>query len=206
MRSLNLSAAAVSRWKIAVFLLALLPLIRIVVWAVLDKMGANPLEWMTRNTGSWAIYILLLTLAITPLRRISGWNWLQKFRRMLGLYAFFYASLHLTMYIWFDHFFEWETIWPDIVKRPFVLAGMVSWGMMLALAVSSPQAVLRWMGGKRWQRLHQLMYVLVPVAVLHVYWMKAGKHDFFWPAVYGGITVVLLGLRIWFARRSARAV
>ena len=206
MRSLNLSAAAVSRWKIAVFLLALLPLIRIVVWAVLDKMGANPLEWMTRNTGSWAIYILLLTLAITPLRRISGWNWLQKFRRMLGLYAFFYASLHLTMYIWFDHFFEWETIWPDIIKRPFVLAGMVSWGMMLALAVSSPQAVLRWMGGKRWQRLHQLMYVLVPVAVLHVYWMKAGKHDFFWPAVYGGITVVLLGLRIWFARRSARAV
>lgn len=206
MRSLNLSAAAVSRWKIAVFLLALLPLIRIIVWAVLDKMGANPLEWMTRNTGSWAIYILLLTLAITPLRRISGWNWLQKFRRMLGLFAFFYASLHLTMYIWFDHFFEWETIWPDIIKRPFVLAGMVSWGMMLALAVSSPQAVLRWMGGKRWQRLHQLMYVLVPVAVLHVYWMKAGKHDFFWPAVYGGITVVLLGLRIWFARRSARAV
>lgn len=206
MRSLNLSAAAVSRWKIAVFLLALLPLIRIVVWAVLDKMGANPLEWMTRNTGSWAIYILLLTLAITPLRRISGWNWLQKFRRMLGLYAFFYASLHLTMYIWFDHFFEWETIWPDIIKRPFVLAGMVSWGTMLALAISSPQAVLRWMGGKRWQRLHQLMYVLVPVAVLHVYWMKAGKHDFFWPAVYGGITVVLLGLRIWFARRSARAV
>ncbi len=206
MRSLNLSAAAVSRWKIAVFLLALLPLIRIVVWAVLDKMGANPLEWMTRNTGSWAIYILLLTLAITPLRRISGWNWLQKFRRMLGLYAFFYASLHLTMYIWFDHFFEWETIWPDIIKRPFVLAGMVSWGMMLALAISSPQAVLRRMGGKRWQRLHQLMYVLVPVAVLHVYWMKAGKHDFFWPAVYGGITVVLLGLRIWFARRSARAV
>ncbi|GGX42515.1 sulfite oxidase heme-binding subunit YedZ [Undibacterium squillarum] len=206
MRSLNLSAAAVSRWKIAVFLLALLPLIRIIVWAVLDKMGANPLEWMTRNTGSWAIYILLLTLAITPLRRISGWNWLQKFRRMLGLFAFFYASLHLTMYIWFDHFFEWETIWPDIIKRPFVLAGMVSWGMMLALAISSPQAVLRWMGGKRWQRLHQLMYVLVPVAVLHVYWMKAGKHDFFWPAVYGGITVVLLGLRIWFARRSARAV
>lgn len=206
MRSLNLSAAAVSRWKIAVFLLALLPLIRIVAWAVLDKMGANPLEWMTRNTGSWAIYILLLTLAITPLRRISGWNWLQKFRRMLGLYAFFYASLHLTMYIWFDHFFEWETIWPDIIKRPFVLAGMVSWGTMLALAISSPQAVLRWMGGKRWQRLHQLMYVLVPVAVLHVYWMKAGKHDFFWPAVYGGITVVLLGLRIWFARRSVRAV
>ena len=206
MRSLNLSAAAVSRWKIAVFLLALLPLIRIVVWAVLDKMGANPLEWMTRNTGSWAIYILLLTLAITPLRRISGWNWLQKFRRMLGLYAFFYASLHLTMYIWFDHFFEWETIWPDIIKRPFVLAGMVSWGMMLALAISSPQAVLRWMGGKRWQRLHQLMYVLVPVAVLHVYWMKAGKHDFFWPAVYGGITVALLGWRILFARRSARAV
>ena len=206
MRSLNLSAAAVSRWKIAVFLLALLPLVRIIVWALLDKMGANPLEWMTRNTGSWAIYILLLTLAITPLRRISGWNWLQKFRRMLGLYAFFYASLHLTMYLWFDHFFEWETIWPDIIKRPFVLAGMVSWRMMLALAISSPQAVLRWMGGKRWQRLHQLMYVLVPVAVLHVYWMKAGKHDFFWPAVYGGITVLLLGLRIWFARRSPRPV
>ena len=206
MRSLNLSAAAVSRWKIAVFLLALLPLVRIIAWALLDKMGANPLEWMTRNTGSWAIYILLLTLAITPLRRISGWNWLQKFRRMLGLYAFFYASLHLMMYLWFDHFFEWETIWPDIIKRPFVLAGMVSWGMMLALAISSPQAVLRWMGGKRWQRLHQLMYVLVPVAVLHVYWMKAGKHDFFWPAVYGGITVLLLGLRIWFARRSPRPV
>ena len=206
MRSLHLSAAAVSRWKVAVFLLALLPLVRIIVWALLDKMGANPLEWMTRNTGSWAIYILLLTLAITPLRRISGWNWLQKFRRMLGLYAFFYASLHLAMYLWFDHFFEWETIWPDIIKRPFVLAGMVSWGMMLALAISSPQAVLRWMGGKRWQRLHQLMYVLVPVAVLHVYWMKAGKHDFFWPAVYGGITVALLGLRIWFARRSSRPV
>ena len=206
MRSLHLSAAAVSRWKVAVFLLALLPLVRIIVWALLDKMGANPLEWMTRNTGSWAIYILLLTLAITPLRRISGWNWLQKFRRMLGLYAFFYASLHLTMYLWFDHFFEWETIWPDIIKRPFVLAGMVSWGMMLALAISSPQAVLRWMGGKRWQRLHQLMYVLVPVAVLHVYWMKSGKHDFFWPAVYGGITVLLLGLRIWFARRSPRPV
>jgi sulfoxide reductase heme-binding subunit YedZ len=206
MRSLNLSAAAVSRWKIAVFLLALLPLVRLIAWALLDKMGANPLEWMTRNTGSWAIYILLLTLAITPLRRISGWNWLQKFRRMLGLYAFFYASLHLMMYLWFDHFFEWETIWPDIIKRPFVLAGMVSWSMMLALALSSPQAVLRWMGGKRWQRLHQLMYVLVPVAVLHVYWMKAGKHDFFWPAVYGGITVALLGFRIWFARRSARLV
>jgi hypothetical protein len=110
------------------------------------------------------------------------------------------------MYIWFDHFFEWETIWPDIIKRPFVLAGMVSWGMMLALAVSSPQAVLRWMGGKRWQRLHQLMYVLMPVAVLHVYWMKAGKHDFFWPAVYGGLTVLLLvcgsGLRVVLRVRS----
>jgi sulfoxide reductase heme-binding subunit YedZ len=160
---------------------------------------------MTRNTGSWAIYILLLTLAITPAAP-HQWLELAENSGVCWVCLFFYASLHLTMYLWFDHFFEWETIWPDIIKRPFVLAGMVSWGMMLALAISSPQAVLRWMGGKRWQRLHQLMYVLVPVAVLHVYWMKAGKHDFFWPAVYGGLTVLLLvcgsGLRVVLRVRS----
>ena len=176
-------------------------------WAIYaDALGANPIEFITRNTGDWALYFLCMTLAITPLRRLSGWNWLLRLRRMLGLFTFFYAVLHFTTFLWFDHFFDLAEMWRDVVRRPFIAVGFAAFILLIPLAVTSTNAMVKRLGGKRWMWLHRLIYVIAPLAILHYWWMKAGKNDFEQPIIFGTIVLLLLGMRmVWSLRRRATA-
>ncbi len=199
-----LSARQINLVRLTVFLLCLLPFLRLAYAAYADLLGANPLEYITRNTGDWALYLLIATLSITPIRKLTQWHWLIRLRRMLGLYSFFYGSLHLLCFIWFDHFFEWSEMIADIFKRPFIWMGMLTWLSMLPLAVTSPKFVLRMLGGKRWQALHRLIYLTSIAAIIHYYWMKAGKHDFTKPLLFGALVASLLLYRLsvfWRERR-----
>ncbi|HEX7643635.1 MAG TPA: protein-methionine-sulfoxide reductase heme-binding subunit MsrQ [Burkholderiaceae bacterium] len=203
------SARQISVLKIALFVAALLPLARLVAFAALDRLGANPVEFITRNTGDWTLYFLCLTLAVTPLRRFSNWNWLIKLRRMVGLYAFFYALLHFTTFFWFDHFFDLDEMWRDVIKRPFITVGFIAFVLLIPLAVTSTNGMVRRLGGRRWQWLHRLVYLVAGLGILHFWWMKAGKHDFAQPILFGAIVAVLLAARVvWsFAKgRQAKAV
>lgn len=195
--------------KSVLFLAALLPFARLVLFTLTDRLGANPIEFITRNTGDWTLYFLCLTLAVTPLRRLSKWNWLIKLRRMLGLYVFFYVALHFTTFIWFDHFFDLQEMWKDILKRPFITVGFACFVLLIPLALTSTNRMVRRLGGKRWQWLHRLIYLIAPLAILHFWWMKAGKHDFAQPILLGSIVALLLLLRVgwWLARfRAERRV
>lgn len=190
--------------KPAVFVAALLP----VLWAVWQGMsgdlGANPIETITHRTGDWTLRFLLLTLTVTPLRRWTGWNWLQRLRRMLGLYAFFYAVLHLTTYLWLDKFFLWGEIAADILERPFITVGFASFLILVPLAATSTKGMMRRLS-RRWGQLHRGVYAAVILGVLHFWWLV--KADIREPAIYAGLTALLLGLRVWWAwarRRSAR--
>ncbi len=201
---LNPTPKQITLLKAVVFVLALLPFIRLVVFTVLDKLGANPVEFITRNTGDWTLYFLCITLAVTPLRKLSKWNWLIKFRRMTGLYAFFYAALHFTTFLWFDHFFDIDEMWKDVVKRPFITVGFTAFVLLIPLAATSTNGMVRRLGGKRWLWIHRLIYLIAPLGILHYFWMKAGKHDFAQPFLYGSIVAVLLALRLvwrWQGRR-----
>jgi sulfoxide reductase heme-binding subunit YedZ len=179
------------------FLASLLPLARLVAYGFTDRLGANPIEFITRSTGDWTLYFLCLTLAVTPLRRISNWNWLIKLRRMLGLFAFFYAVLHFTTFLWFDHFFEIDEMLKDVVKRPFILVGFIAFVLLIPLAATSTNGMIRRLGGKRWQWLHRLIYLIGPLGILHYWWMKAGKNDFEQPILFGAIMGVLLLVRVY---------
>lgn len=183
--------------KAALFVAALLPFARLVLFAFTDRLGANPIEFITRNTGDWTLYFLCLTLSVTPLRRLSGWNWLIKLRRMLGLFAFFYAALHFTTFLWFDHFFNINEMLKDVVKRPFITVGFTAFVLLIPLAVTSTNGMVRRLGGKRWQALHRVIYVVAPLGILHFWWMKAGKHDFEQPILFGSIVAALLIARIY---------
>ena len=188
--------------KAAVFVLALLPFARLVV---LTAMGVpvNPLEFITRGTGDWTLYFLCITLGVTPLRKLSKWNWLIKLRRMIGLYAFFYAAMHFLAFFWFDHFFDLQEMWKDVLKRPFITVGFIGFVLLIPLAVTSTNAMVRRLGGKQWQWLHRLVYVIAPIGILHFWWMKAGKHDFSQPIICGLIVAALLGIRLyWKAQKS----
>lgn len=180
--------------KAVVFALALLPLVRLVILGYLDRLGANPIEFITRSTGTWVLVFLLITLSITPLRRVSGWQWLIKLRRMLGLFAFFYACLHFTTYIWLDQFFDIEEIIKDVIKRPFITIGFASFLLLIPLAVTSTNAMVRRLGGKKWQRLHRLVYVSAIGGVIHYWWLV--KKDLTQPMIYAAILSVLLGYRV----------
>ncbi|HEU4843738.1 MAG TPA: protein-methionine-sulfoxide reductase heme-binding subunit MsrQ [Burkholderiaceae bacterium] len=185
------------------FALALLPFLRMVTLTVTGQL-VEPLEFITRGTGDWTLYFLCITLAVTPLRKLSKWNWLIKLRRMLGLYVFFYAALHFTTFLWFDHFFDVQEMWKDVLKRPFITVGFTAFLLLVPLAVTSSNAMVRRLGGKRWQWLHRLVYVVAPLAILHFWWMKAGKHNFTQPILFGLIVALLLGMRlVW--RRAAPA-
>ncbi|WP_151632746.1 protein-methionine-sulfoxide reductase heme-binding subunit MsrQ [Noviherbaspirillum aerium] len=183
--------------KCIVFLASLLPLARLVAYGFTDRLGANPIEFITRSTGDWTLYFLCITLAVTPLRRISNWNWLIKLRRMLGLFAFFYAVLHFTTFLWFDHFFEIDDMLRDVVKRPFILVGFIAFVLLIPLAVTSTNGMVRRLGGKRWQWLHRLIYLIGPLGILHYWWMKAGKNDFAQPILFGVIIAMLLLARVY---------
>ena len=192
-----LSARQVSLVKVVIFALGLLPMVRLVWFGFADRLGANPIEFITRNTGDWTLYFLCLTLSVTPLRRLTKWNWLIRFRRMLGLFAFFYAVLHFTTFLWFDHFFDVGEMLKDVVKRPFITVGFFAFLLFIPLAVTSTNGMVRRLGGKRWQLLHRLIYLIAPLGILHFWWMKAGKNDFAEPILFGGIIVVLLALRLY---------
>jgi len=190
--------------KSVAFVLALVPFFALVYLVATDQL-VEPLQYITRNTGSWTLYFLCITLAVTPLRRLSGWNWLLKLRRMMGLYAFFYALLHFTTFLWFDHFFDVQEMLKDVVKRPFITIGFIAFVLLVPLAVTSTNGMVRRLGGKRWQLLHKLVYVIAPLGILHFWWMRAGKHDFNKPILFGLIVLVLLGIRVWWARSKASA-
>lgn len=190
--------------KAILFALALLPFARLVYMSVSGQF-VEPLEAITRGTGDWVLYLLCITLAITPLRRLSGWNWLIKLRRMAGLFAFFYACLHFLAFLWFDHFFDLADMWADVLKRPFITVGFIAFVLLVPLAVTSTNGMIRRLGGKRWQWLHRLIYVVAPLGILHFWWMKAGKNNFTEPIIFGIIVAVLLGARLYWARTKAQA-
>lgn len=175
----------------------LLPLAQLLWGAANDGLGANPAEALIRGLGDWALRLLWLTLAITPLRQALSLPALLRFRRTLGLFAFAYACMHLLAYGWLDMGLEPAEIARDIAKRPFILMGFCAWLLTLPLAATSFNRAIRALGGKRWQTLHRLIYVLSLIALAHFIWMRAGKHNFAEPAVYGAILAALLGWRLW---------
>lgn len=183
--------------KATLFVVALIPFVRLVWAAFTNHLGANPLEFITRNTGDWTLYFLCITLAITPLRRILGWPWLIKLRRMFGLYAFFYVCLHFLTFIWFDHFFDLAEMLKDIAKRPFILVGFTAFLLLIPLASTSTNAMIKRIGAKNWQRLHRLIYVIIALGLLHYFWMKAGKHDFRQPIIFSGLVATMLLMRVY---------
>jgi sulfoxide reductase heme-binding subunit YedZ len=188
--------------KGAVFVAALIPLARMVYLTVTGQL-VDPLEFITRGTGDWTLYFLSITLAVTPLRKLSGWNWLIKLRRMLGLYTFFYGFLHFMTFLWFDHFFDLAEMWKDVLKRPFITVGFIAFVLLIPLAVTSTNGMIKRLGGKRWQWLHRLIYLIAPLALLHFWWMKAGKHNFSQPILFIVIIGTLLLMRVWWATRKS---
>ncbi|MGD9773027.1 sulfite oxidase heme-binding subunit YedZ [Diaphorobacter sp.] len=192
--------------KPLLWLLCLLPLVWLVAGAALDRLGANPAEALIRSTGDWTLRMLCLTLAITPLRLTLALPALARFRRMLGLWTFAYAALHLLCYAWFDMGLDAGEIARDVAKRPFILVGMGGFALLLVLAATSFNRAIRWLGARRWQRLHRSVYLIAGLAVLHFFWMRAGKNDFAEVAVYAGVLVTLLLSRLWLRRgRGATA-
>jgi methionine sulfoxide reductase heme-binding subunit len=184
-----------SRWfKAAVFLALLAPAAYLGWRNYIDDLGANPLEYITHFTGDWTIRFICATLAITPLRKLLGVPDLIRFRRMIGLYAFFYGSLHFLTYLWLDKLFDFHEIVKDIGKRPFITMGVASFVLMLPLAITSTKGWIRRMGGKRWQLLHRLVYFSGIAAVIHYYWLV--KSDVRLPLLYGAIVGVLLLYRV----------
>lgn len=192
------------KWlKAGVFVLSLVPFVRLFVLGYFGELGANPVEFVTRSTGTWTLVFICLGLAVTPLRRLAGIGWLIRLRRMLGLYAFFYGMVHLSTYVWFDQWFDWGAMIRDIVKRPFIAAGMISLVLMVPLALTSNNFSMRRLG-RRWQPLHRLVYVAALAGIVHFWWHKAGKNDFVEPSIYALIIAVLLGVRLaWWRRRRA---
>jgi methionine sulfoxide reductase heme-binding subunit len=182
-----------SRWvKVLVFAASLLPLAWLATGAYNDGLGANPIEFITRATGDWTIRFLLISLAVTPLRRLLSLPDLIRFRRMLGLFAFFYGCLHLMTWVWFDRFFDTREMWADVLKRRFITVGMLGFALMVPLAITSTAGWIRRMGGKNWQRLHRLVYASAVAGVVHYWWLV--KSDIRLPALYG---VILAGLLAW---------
>ena len=188
--------------KQILFGLALLPLLRLLWLGMHDRLTANPIEFITRATGDWTLYFLCFTLAITPLRRLTGQNSLLRLRRMLGLFTFFYASLHFLTFLWFDHFFDLADMVRDVLKRPFIAMGFSAFVLLIPLAVTSNDAMVR-MLGRRWMLLHRLIYVIAVLSMLHFWWMRAGKNNFTEPLIMVAIVAVLLALRLFGARRDS---
>jgi sulfoxide reductase heme-binding subunit YedZ len=192
----NLDNRVLGWVKAAVFLIALLPLAKLAVAAYADDLGANPIEKITHVTGYWALTFLLITLAVTPLRRLSGCLWLMRLRRMLGLFAFSYAVLHFSTYLVLDQFFDWEAIGKDIVKRPYITIGFSAFVLLIPLALTSNDAMIRRIGGKGWKSLHSLIYPCAIAGVVHFYWLV--KKDLTNPIIFAVLLSLLLGIRFLF--------
>lgn len=184
----------VRRFKPFVFLACLLPLARLGWKAYRGLLGANPIEVITHSTGDWTLIFLLITLAVTPLRRLTGQLWLIRYRRMFGLFAFFYVSLHFLTYIWLDKFFDLHEMLADIAKRRFITVGFTGFLLLIPLALTSTKGWIRRLGGKRWQAVHRLIYAAAICGVIHYLWLV--KADIRKPLQYGLILTVLLGYRM----------
>jgi methionine sulfoxide reductase heme-binding subunit len=198
-----LPARRFEQLRALLFALALLPLARLVYLGFAGGLGANPVEFVTRSLGTWALVMLCVTLSITPLRQLTGWAWLLRLRRMAGLFCFAYALLHVSTYAVLDHWLDLPAIFADIVKRPYITAGFAAFAMLVPLAVTSTNAMVRRLGARNWQRLHRLVYVIALAAILHFWWHKAGKNDFGEPTIYAIVIGGLLGVRLarWFNAR-----
>lgn len=196
----------VRRLKPWLFAACLIPLGLLVWRGFTGGLTANPIEFITHRTGDWTLRFLLIALAITPLRRATGWNSLAQLRRMVGLFAFFYATLHFSTYLVFDFFFAFDLIFDDIVERRFITAGFTGFVLLIPLALTSTHRMTRRLGGKRWRRLHRLVYAAAVAGVVHYLWLV--KVDIGPPLIYAGILAVLLGARLWFrfATKSPRVV
>ena len=203
MKKLLLHPAA----KPVVFVVCLLPFIWLFYSALTNQLGANPAEALIRATGDWTLRFLCIVLAVTPLRVISNTPALARFRRMLGLFVYFYVLVHLLSYSWFDMGFDVADIVKDIIKRPFILVGFAAFLLLTPLAATSFNAAIRKLGAKRWQMLHKLVYLIAGLGLLHFFWMRSGKNDFAEVSVYATIIAALLGWRVWqrWGRRKASA-
>jgi sulfoxide reductase heme-binding subunit YedZ len=183
------------KWiKVAVFALCLVPLAALVWRGLHHGLGANPIEYITHSTGWWTLAFLLITLLVTPLRRVTGMTWLLRLRRMLGLYAFFYACLHFVTYIWLDQFFDWSSVVKDVMKRPFITVGFAAFVMLIPLAATSTNAMVRRLGSKRWQLLHRLVYAIAICGVTHFWWLV--KKDITEPLTFAVLLAILLAARV----------
>jgi len=188
---------AVRYSKPLVFLSCMAP-VALLAWSFANnRLGADPIAEITHTTGDWTLRFLCITLAVTPLRRLARLPWLIRYRRMLGLFAFFYGTLHLTTYVWFDQFFDWHAMVKDVYKRPFITAGFTAFLLMVPLAVTSTAGMIRRLGGRRWQALHRLVYASAVIGVIHYLWLV--KADRRIPLRYAAIVGVLLGCRALFA-------
>jgi methionine sulfoxide reductase heme-binding subunit len=183
--------------KPVLWLLCVLPFAWLVWGAANDALGANPAEYLIRATGDWTLRLLCVTLVVTPLRVMFGLPELIRLRRMLGLFTYFYVVLHLLCYSWLDMGFEWGDIAADIAKRPFILVGFTAFVLLTPLALTSFNRAIRWLGAKRWQGLHRLVYAVAVLAVLHFFWMRAGKSNFAEVFVYAAVLFVLLAWRVF---------
>ena len=194
--------------KALLFVVCLLPLAWLVYGAFADALGANPAEALIRSTGDWTLRFLCITLSVTPLRQIAKQPALARFRRMLGLFTFFYGCLHFLCYSWLDMGFVFDDIVRDIVKRPFILVGSSALLLMSPLALTSFNRAIKALGAPRWQLLHRLVYAVVLLGLLHFFWMRTAKHNYAEVAVYAAVISLLLGWRLWArftTRRTARA-
>lgn len=183
--------------KAVVFVLASLPAAWLFWAAFADQLGANPAEALIRSLGDWSLRFLVLVLLVTPVRVLAGWPALARLRRMLGLFMFFYASLHLLAYAWFDMSFDGVAVVADVIKRPFILVGLLSWLLLLGMAATSFNRAIRALGARRWQALHRSVYGVAGLAILHFFWMRSGKNDYAEVAVYAVVLGALLGWRLW---------
>ena len=187
--------------KAGLFLLALIPLARLLWLGMHDDLGANPIEFIERSTGTWALVILLVTLSFTPLRLLTGTAWPVQLRRMAGLFMFFYACLHITTYVWLDHWFDWQEIAKDIIKHPYVLVGFAAFVLSVPLALTSSNAMIKRLR-QRWKTLHRLVYLVAIFAVLHFWWLV--KKDITEPMLYALVLAALLAIRLVFSLRKRK--
>jgi len=190
----NLDDRTLRLLKALIFCAALIPLGKLIVAGIQGGLGANPIEKITHTTGWWTLTFLLITLSVTPLRKLTGWSWPIRLRRMLGLYAFFYGSLHFSTYLVLDQFFDWRAIVKDIAKRPYITVGFPAYVLMIPLAITSTNAMMRRLGGQRWRALHRLVYVTATGGVVHFWWLV--KKDIREPALFAVLLSILLGFRI----------
>ena len=189
--------------KPLVFCVSLLPVAWLCWLTWHDQLGTNPVETLSHRTGDWSLRFLLLALAITPLRRLSGWNGLQKLRRMLGLFAFFYVCLHFSVYLIFDQFFDLSAILEDIAKRPYITVGFLGFLLLIPLAITSTNSMIKRLG-RNWQRLHRLVYLIGVLGVMHYWWLV--KADIREPALYAALLAALLGYRWWWHTHSPTTI